>query len=58
MDLGTSQSTYLRRLVLMLRGVDSTAFDAKAYYEQLITTSSLPSLLRKENELLNGTRAI
>lgn len=34
--------------------VDSTAFDARAYYEQLITTSSLPVLLRRENELLTG----
>lgn len=34
--------------------VDSPAFDAKAYYEQLITTSSLPTLLRRENELLTG----
>ena len=34
--------------------LDSTAFDAKAYYEQLITTSSLPVLLRRENELLTG----
>ena len=33
---------------------DSTAFDAKAYYEQFITTSSLPTLLKKENELLTG----
>jgi vacuolar protein sorting-associated protein 51 len=34
---------------------DSTAFDAKAYYEQLITTSSLPALLKRENDLLSGT---
>ena len=33
---------------------DSSAFDAKAYYEQLITTSSLTALLKKENELLTG----
>jgi vacuolar protein sorting-associated protein 51 len=33
---------------------DSAAFDAKAYYEQLITTASLPALLKKENELLTG----
>ncbi|GJE94771.1 vacuolar protein sorting-associated family 51 protein [Phanerochaete sordida] len=38
--------------------LDSTAFDAKAYYEQLITTSSLPALLRKENELLNDIREL
>jgi vacuolar protein sorting-associated protein 51 len=34
--------------------VDSTAFDAKTYYEQLITTSSLPTLLKRENDLLAG----
>lgn len=33
---------------------DSPAFDAKTYYDQLITTSSLPALLRRENELLTG----
>ena len=35
--------------------VDSPAFDAKAYYEQLITTSSLATLLKRESELLSGT---
>lgn len=30
------------------------AFDAKTYYEQLITTSSLPTLLKRENDLLTG----
>ncbi|KAG5342260.1 hypothetical protein C0989_004104 [Termitomyces sp. Mn162] len=35
--------------------LDSTAFDAKSYYEQLITTSSLQSLLKRENELLSGS---
>lgn len=34
--------------------IDSTAFDAKSYYEQLITTSTLPALLKRENELLSG----
>ncbi|EKM58229.1 uncharacterized protein PHACADRAFT_252401 [Phanerochaete carnosa HHB-10118-sp] len=38
--------------------LDSTAFDAKAYYEQLITTASLPALLRKENELLTEIREL
>ena len=33
---------------------DSAAFDARAYYEQLITTSSLPTLLKTENDLLTG----
>ncbi|KAI0300874.1 Vps51/Vps67-domain-containing protein [Russula brevipes] len=34
--------------------LDSPAFDAKAYYDQLITTASLTTLLKKENELLAG----
>ena len=33
---------------------DSPAFDAKSYYEQLITTSSLPVLLKRENDLFSG----
>jgi vacuolar protein sorting-associated protein 51 len=33
---------------------DSPAFDSKAYYGQLITTASLTTLLKKENELLTG----
>ncbi|KAF7374765.1 Vesicular transporter [Mycena sanguinolenta] len=38
--------------------LDSTAFDAKSYYEQLITTSSLPALLKRENELLVEIREL
>ncbi|PCH42506.1 hypothetical protein WOLCODRAFT_89865 [Wolfiporia cocos MD-104 SS10] len=38
--------------------LDSTAFDARAYYEQLITTSSLPALLRRENELMSEIREL
>ncbi|KZT73608.1 vesicular transporter [Daedalea quercina L-15889] len=38
--------------------LDSAAFDAKAYYEQLITTSSLPSLLKRENDLLSEIRQL
>ncbi|OBZ72581.1 hypothetical protein A0H81_07781 [Grifola frondosa] len=38
--------------------LDSAAFDAKAYYEQLITTSSLPTLLKRENELLTEIRQL
>ncbi|KAI0783587.1 Vps51/Vps67-domain-containing protein [Abortiporus biennis] len=38
--------------------LDSSAFDAKAYYEQLITTSSLPTLLKKENELMTEIRQL
>ncbi|KAG6900607.1 hypothetical protein C0993_007830 [Termitomyces sp. T159_Od127] len=39
-------------------GADSTVFDAKSYYEQLITTSSLTSLLKRENELLSEIREL
>ncbi|KAF8273278.1 Vps51/Vps67-domain-containing protein [Lactarius quietus] len=38
--------------------LDSPAFDAKAYYDQLITTASLPVLLKKENELLTEMRQL
>ncbi|KAF5337927.1 hypothetical protein D9758_013102 [Tetrapyrgos nigripes] len=38
--------------------LDSPAFDAKAYYEQLITTSSLPTLLKRENEILSEIREL
>jgi len=38
--------------------LDSTTFDAKAYYEQLITTSSLPALLKRENELLTEIKEL
>jgi len=38
--------------------LDSPSFDAKTYYEQLITTSSLATLLRRENELLNEIRSL
>ncbi|TFY67688.1 hypothetical protein EVJ58_g1443 [Rhodofomes roseus] len=38
--------------------LDSSAFDAKAYYEQLITTSSLPTLLKRENDLLSEIRQL
>ncbi|KAG2047011.1 hypothetical protein BDR06DRAFT_898219, partial [Suillus hirtellus] len=34
---------------------DSAAFDAKSYYEQLITASSLLALLKRENDLLTGS---
>jgi len=40
--------------LILYPSADSTAFDPKSYYEQLITTSSLPSLLKRENELLTG----
>ncbi|KAF9267905.1 hypothetical protein L218DRAFT_807273, partial [Marasmius fiardii PR-910] len=38
--------------------LDSPAFDAKAYYEQLITTSSLPFLLKRENEISSEIREL
>ncbi|KAF9484393.1 hypothetical protein BDN70DRAFT_797929 [Pholiota conissans] len=38
--------------------LNSLAFDAKSYYEQLITTSSLPALLKRENELLSEIRQL
>ncbi|KAF8183990.1 Vps51/Vps67-domain-containing protein [Pholiota molesta] len=38
--------------------LNSPAFDAKSYYEQLITTSSLPALLKRENELLSEIRQL
>lgn len=53
MDLGRRQSA--NRIMLLIWNLDSTSFDAKTYYEQLITTSSLPNLLKRENELLTGT---
>ncbi|KAH9987313.1 Vps51/Vps67-domain-containing protein, partial [Russula compacta] len=38
--------------------LDSPAFDAKAYYDQLITTASLTTLLKKENDLLTEMRQL
>ncbi|EIW84241.1 hypothetical protein CONPUDRAFT_119943 [Coniophora puteana RWD-64-598 SS2] len=38
--------------------LDSAAFDAKSYYEQLITTSNLPTLLKKENELMSEIKQL
>jgi len=38
--------------------MDSPAFDAKSYYEQLITTSSLPTLIKRENELITEIREL
>ncbi|TRM64407.1 Vps51/Vps67-domain-containing protein, partial [Schizophyllum amplum] len=38
--------------------LDSPAFDAKSYYEQLITTSTLSTLLKKENELISDIREL
>jgi hypothetical protein len=53
LDLGqsSSRSIFPHRFNKFL---DSPAFDSKAYYGQLITTASLTTLLKKENELLTG----
>ena len=57
MDLGEFMDCILRNALSssLPASVDSPAFDAKAYYEQLITTSSLATLLKRESELLSGT---
>jgi hypothetical protein len=52
MDLGQPSLRNITRPTN--KAADSPAFDAKAYYDQLITTSSLTTLLKKENELLTG----
>ena len=52
MDLGMSDincQTWCLRTA-----TDSTAFDARTYYDQLITTSPLVALIKHENELLSG----
>ena len=56
MDLGECTDRTLIRAFhsYFLPSADSPAFDAKAYYEQLITTSSLATLLKRESELLSG----
>lgn len=53
LDLGQSSSRNIlpRRFNKIS---DSQVFDSKAYYGQLITTASLTTLLKKENELLTG----
>jgi len=38
--------------------IDSSAFDAKAYYDQLITVSTLPTLLKRDNELVSQIRQL
>ncbi|KAJ1300065.1 hypothetical protein OPQ81_002547 [Rhizoctonia solani] len=38
--------------------LDSPNFDAKAYYEHLITTATLPELLKKENELVQEIKQL
>ncbi|KAH7325290.1 Vps51/Vps67-domain-containing protein [Rhizoctonia solani] len=38
--------------------LDSSNFDAKAYYEHLITTATLPELLKKENELVQEIKQL
>jgi len=38
--------------------LDSSAFDARMYYDQLITTAPLTTLLKKENDLLTDIRQL
>ncbi|KAJ3515902.1 hypothetical protein NLJ89_g1466 [Agrocybe chaxingu] len=38
--------------------LNSAAFNARSYYEQLITTSTLPALLKRENDLLSEIRQL
>lgn len=52
MDLGQRSSRIIPRPVNKV--ADSSAFDAKMYYDQLITTAPLTTLLKKENDLLTG----
>ncbi|KIY44456.1 hypothetical protein FISHEDRAFT_77649 [Fistulina hepatica ATCC 64428] len=56
--LGVGPPTPLPGATRNPMNLDSTAFDAKSYYEQLITTSSLPTLLKRENELLSEIREL
>jgi vacuolar protein sorting-associated protein 51 len=55
MDIGIYHPSRLRLTDPTIIHTDSPAFDAKTYYDQLITTSSLPVLLKQENELLTRT---
>jgi len=54
MDIGVHFRKFTRRTLLIGSQIDSPSFDAKAYYDQLITTSSLPNLLKRENDLVSG----
>jgi len=56
MDLGEPIDLVLKSVprLLLFTSADSPALDAKAYYDQLITTSSLATLLKRESELLSG----
>ncbi|KAG9092200.1 hypothetical protein FS749_015915 [Ceratobasidium sp. UAMH 11750] len=38
--------------------LDSPNFDAKAYYDHLITTATLPELLKKENDLVQEIKQL
>ncbi|KAL9714265.1 hypothetical protein Ac2012v2_002576 [Leucoagaricus gongylophorus] len=38
--------------------MDSNVFDAKSYYEQLIMTSSLPTLLKREHDLITEIKEL
>lgn len=55
MDIGESNALYSSiPTYIFCRHEDSPAFDAKSYYDQLIITSSLGTLLKKENSLQSG----
>lgn len=56
--LGIGPPAPLPGKVMDPTSLDSPAFDAKSYYEQLITTSSLPNLLKRENDLLVEIRQL
>jgi len=47
-------SSHIHKIHPLFTRTDSASFDAKAYYEQLITTTSLTGLLKQENELSAG----
>ncbi|KII85192.1 hypothetical protein PLICRDRAFT_178934 [Plicaturopsis crispa FD-325 SS-3] len=56
--LGVGPPTPLPGKQLDPMDLDSPAFDARSYYEQLITTSTLPTLLKRENELSHEIRQL
>ncbi len=57
LNMGKRISCGMKERQLTSCWLDSSAFDAKSYYEQLITTSSLPTLIKRENELITGIAA-
>lgn len=57
LDIGQDDGQQSRCSLLMAT-TDSPAFDAQGYFNQLVTTSSLPTLLKRENELSEGSQFI